>query len=431
MTNQSTEGAVDANSASAVGIISVLLMVVLAAVLFLTSQNNESQKLILADSIKQQLIATSIAARELIDPDLVDAIHDAASIENHRAAYNQALLDLRALRDEVGATYIYVLKYIDGQPLFIMDTDEKAADILGDPYKLSEVHEQAFSGVTNADVLNVVDEWGSFNTGAAPIYKEGKVIGIVSTDMEDAFLQRSMNTAVRNILILIVTLVLILGVLLAVIIILLRRVARMQKHLYRSANYDHITNLPNRNYLFNYLKENSEDSQMLKISYAVLFVDLDNFKNVNDRAGHDVGDTLLRMIAAFLEKSSSATKSLYPDVGLPGLSARIGGDEFLLILPGIANGETAIEFTQKLLNSFAEENDLKRYIKEFGVGLSIGIALHPAHATDYDELIKNADIAMYRAKAAGKNRYVIYSAHMNDNIDKLELIVRNNCGGKR
>jgi diguanylate cyclase (GGDEF)-like protein len=428
MMNKPAEKNNGTNSVRAIAIISVLLMIVLVVVLFLTIRNDNDQKKILEASIEQQLIASSIAARDMIDPALVAAINTPEDIAQNQTAYNQTLVKLRTLRDEVGATYIYVLKEIDGEVYFILDTDEQTADILGDPYELSRVHELAFLGLIGADILNVVDEWGSFNTGAVPIFKGGEVVGIVSTDIEDAFLQRSINAANLNLFILIATLIIILGVLLAVIVILLRRVSRMQQKLFRSANYDTITRLPNRNYLFSYLAKNSQDTLFTASPFALLFIDLDNFKSVNDSAGHDAGDVLLHSIAVFLEKSGAAFAARHPDAVWTSLTARIGGDEFLQILPGVASPDEAAQLAQELLDDFAQEEPLRQFIEDFSVGMSIGIALFSTDSADYDELIRFADVAMYHAKAAGKNRYALFTPEMNEDTEHLELTVRGDRG---
>jgi diguanylate cyclase (GGDEF)-like protein len=411
-------------SKKVIWIIAALLVIVLAVVLFLTIQNNQNQKAILEDSIEQQLVASSIAARDLLDPDLINSINSPADIAQHQPLYDQTLGKLRALRDEVGATYIYVLKQIDGATYFAMDTDEENPDVFGDPYELSLVHEQAFLGQTNANILNVDDEWGSFNTGATPIYDGDKVIGIVSTDIEDAYLQRSIDAANLSITVLVVTLVVVLGVLLAVIAIMLRRVSRMQHKLFKAANFDNITSLPNRNYLFNYLAKTSVDPRKSQNPYALLFIDLDNFKSVNDGAGHDAGDTLLRQIASFFQSSNQNAKTFRPDAGALDFSARIGGDEFLQVLHGVGTREQAEEIVQQILDGFNQHPDMQRFIQEFNVGMSIGVALFPENSDDYNVLIKLADVAMYHAKDSGKNRFAIYDSDMGNGSEKLQLTVR-------
>jgi diguanylate cyclase (GGDEF)-like protein len=109
---------------------------------------------------------------------------------------------------------------------------------------------------------------------------------------------------------------------------------------------------------------------------------------------------------------------------MAAFTARIGGDEFLQLLPGITNAEEAAGYAQLLLEAFAALPELHEFIAEFEVGLSIGISLFPEMGTDYDDLIIFADVAMYHAKHDGKNNFKVYSASMGDTFEGADLIVR-------
>jgi diguanylate cyclase (GGDEF)-like protein len=180
------------------------------------------------------------------------------------------------------------------------------------------------------------------------------------------------------------------------------------------ANFDAITGLPNRRYLMNYLKSISTDENKTKASFALLLIDLDNFKSVNDNAGHDAGDALLRHIAAYLDSAHENSKSFRPSAGMLNVSARIGGDEFVQIFPGVETETDAAIIAQKLLRNFSSQT-LDRYIQKYSVGLSIGVAICPLHSDDFNVLIKYADLAMYHAKKAGKSAYRVYEDEMHDN----------------
>ena len=193
----------------------------------------------------------------------------------------------------------------------------------------------------------------------------------------------------------------------------------MQKKLFDMANYDVLTGLPNRQYLMNYLTEISQKALEQQASFALLLIDLDNFKSVNDNAGHDAGDELLRDIAKYLDSMNSNSKSFRPPPGLLNVSARIGGDEFIQIIYNVETIDEVEKVAKKLLDNFRSHVN-NRNVEKYHVGLSIGAALFPYHTNNYNVLIKYADIAMYNAKSGGKNAYCIYSddMHQVDESDK-------------
>lgn len=125
-------------------------------------------------------------------------------------------------------------------------------------------------------------------------------------------------------------------------------------------------------------------------------LDLDNFKGVNDTLGHDVGDILLQAAA---ERLSAALRK-------SDTVARFGGDEFVLIIPDLKAREDAIQVAQKIVDSFCKPFLIDTH--QLVVTTSIGIAVYPHDGTDEGMLLKNADIAMYQAKQAGRARYQLY-----------------------
>jgi diguanylate cyclase (GGDEF)-like protein len=201
------------------------------------------------------------------------------------------------------------------------------------------------------------------------------------------------------------------GAMIVIVYLQQQRVRKIQEELFRQANYDVLTGLPNRQYLMNYLSCNIEMSMKKQTSFAFLLIDIDNFKLVNDSVGHDAGDELLRHIAEYLNGVHDNTKLFYPSSGALNLSVRIGGDEFVQIIPGISTVYQAHEVAKKVLENF-ESQILNEYIEKYRVGLSIGVALFPLHSTDANVLFKYADLAMYTAKKNGKNNYSIYKDKM-------------------
>ena len=397
-------------------VISVIIfsVLIMSITTFMTLKNTGDLRMILESSIKSELISASIAARGIIDIDRFDSYNSIEDIENDLEAYNQTLNELRILKDNLGATYIYALKLINGNYYFIFDTDTEE-ETLFEEYEKFEVHERAFLGEESAGIMNVSDEYGDFNTGAVPIWKNGRVIGIVSTDIRDTYVKESINTANRNAVGLILSLLLTMGAMIVIVIFQQHNVKKMQERLFKMANYDVLTGLPNRQFLMSYLSEMEEKALQKKTSFALMLIDLDNFKMVNDNAGHDAGDDLLRHIAIYLDTVHEHSKTFHPTSGSLNVSARIGGDEFVQVAPGVETEDEAEMIAKRVLENFTS-NTLDSYIERYDVGLSIGVALFPKHATNVNELINHADIAMYYAKNSGKGTYRIYNdtMHLDD-----------------
>ena len=382
-------------------------LLLLAIVVGMNVKNTINLRGILADSVKSQLISISIAAREMIDADAFVA-YDGPEVAA-RDEYQETLSRLRALCDSVGAKYIYALKKQGDAYVFVFDTDTEDEEIFIE-YELSPVHRLAFSGSNAADIMNVDDLYGSFNTGAVPIRWDGKVVGIVCTDIEDEYLGSSFETAFRNAVMLISILSVAMLTMLLIVLRLLKRLAAMRQKLRQQALYDNVTKLPNRQYLMDHLAKltSAQDPQ----SFALFFIDLDNFKRVNDNAGHDAGDELLRHIAQYLDGALENAKSFRVGSGALNIAARVGGDEFIQVVGGVDTAEKAAEIAARLLNDFKSQH-LDRYIEKYSVGLSVGVALYPYHSDNYHVIIKYADMAMYAAKRAGKNQFRIYTDELN------------------
>jgi len=176
------------------------------------------------------------------------------------------------------------------------------------------------------------------------------------------------------------------------------------------AHYDELTSLPNRS-LFNQLLNHAmKSAQRHQSKLAVLFVDLDRFKNINDTLGHDAGDSALREFSKRVRACLRASDTL----------ARMGGDEFYVLIEELADGGYAATVAQKVLHEAAQPFFI--HGQECHLSASIGIAIYPDDGTDARSLLKNADIAMYRAKADGKNAFHFYSPNKNiHTIERLAL----------
>ncbi|MDR3315236.1 MAG: GGDEF domain-containing protein [Coriobacteriales bacterium] len=412
-------------------VIAVLFTLALATTIIIAHRNYDELEAILEESVSSELISNCVAAKEIVTRhiELFYAINSEEDIWRNSEECNQVIAELRALKNTSNAAYIYVVKELNGKFYFVFDTDEEVSTKQDDDpdndmfteYTLSPVHEQAFAGKNSADLMSVEDEWGSFNTASIPLVENGEVIGIVSIDIKDDYITRAQSTSQAGSFVLTGVMIVSLVALLGLLIMLSSRNVKMHQHLYTLANHDAITGLPNRHFLFTHLAEKQRETSKNHAPFAALFIDLDNFKRVNDTAGHAAGDELLQGIAEFLHLSQRE----YTGEGIAEtLTTRIGGDEFLQLTPKVENEEDATALAQSMLKGFREQEGLKRFIQDHGVGLSIGIALYPLHGTDAVELIKYADIAMYHAKHSGKNNFAIYNATMGDAFEGEELSVR-------
>jgi diguanylate cyclase (GGDEF)-like protein/PAS domain S-box-containing protein len=160
-----------------------------------------------------------------------------------------------------------------------------------------------------------------------------------------------------------------------------------------SAEHDPLTGLPNRNLFQERLNQSLEWAESQNRLVALLFLDLNNFKDVNDQQGHHIGDLLLKTVANRLKGCLRGSDTV----------SRLGGDEFTVILPGIPSKSDAARVAQKILDTITQEFVLEGH--HLSITTSIGISFYPTDTQDQETLIKLADTAMYRAKTAGKNLY--------------------------
>ena len=167
------------------------------------------------------------------------------------------------------------------------------------------------------------------------------------------------------------------------------------------AHHDGLTDLPNRMLLKDRLGQAIEAARRQGSQLAVLFMDLDRFKHINDSLGHGVGDQLLKSVAQRLAACVRHSDTV----------SRQGGDEFVLLLSGIEHAEDAAQFAQKILADFALPHSIENH--DLHVSVSIGIGIYPADGKDVDTLLKAADTAMYHAKENGRNNYKFFEPEMN------------------
>lgn len=173
---------------------------------------------------------------------------------------------------------------------------------------------------------------------------------------------------------------------------------QMEERIRRLAHYDGLTSLPNRFLFTEFLDQALRKAHRCSKRFAIFFLDLDKFKEVNDTYGHDVGDAVLKEIATRLRGSLRQTDKI----------ARMGGDEFYVLIEDLQDGIDAAEIAEKLLEEASRPIRIGKH--EYALGVSIGIALYPYDGATAQALLRNADYAMYQAKKQNKNGYCFFSS---------------------
>lgn len=188
--------------------------------------------------------------------------------------------------------------------------------------------------------------------------------------------------------------------------------AAREEHIRYLALHDALTGLPNRMCLRDRLELALAHGHRTGTRVALLFVDLDNFKGINDSLGHGVGDELLQEVARRIRGVLRESDTL----------SRQGGDEFLIVLPDLAHGDAAARAAEEILAALAQPFALEGH--ELFTSLSLGIAVYPDDGEDYETLLKNADMALYKAKDEGKNTYRFFAEAMNRTAEERLLLRR-------
>lgn len=189
-----------------------------------------------------------------------------------------------------------------------------------------------------------------------------------------------------------------------------RKIAAARIH--HLAHHDNLTGLPNRMLFQERLRDAIAQARRAGTSIALLLLDLDKFKEVNDTLGHHVGDLLLRAVAKRLGRCVRETDTV----------ARLGGDEFAVLLTNLADADGASTVAETIIRSIAEPFGLED--SEIVCGVSVGITLFPADGLDSQSLLKNADLALYRSKNDGRGRYHFFIAEMNHEVQSRKSIER-------
>ena len=261
-----------------------------------------------------------------------------------------------SLQEAIGQPVIAVFNIVDSL------TRERCADPLA-----MAIRENRTVGLTYACLLIRRDGFESaVSDSASPIHdRKGRIIGAVIV-FHDVTTERALSAQVLH-----------------------------------AAQYDSLTKLPNRALLMDRISHSISMARRQKACVAVMFLDLDNFKHINDSLGHAIGDQLLQSVAKRLSASLRASDTV----------SRQGGDEFVILLAQITHPEDAAVSAMKILRSLSAPHLIEKH--SLHIDASIGISVWPGDGENSEVLVQNADTAMYRAKEGGRNKFKVFNSEMN------------------
>jgi diguanylate cyclase (GGDEF)-like protein len=226
---------------------------------------------------------------------------------------------------------------------------------------------------------NVKGELMYLEVYKAPFYDEdGKIIGTVGAGRDITKLKKNQTDLQRS----------------------LQKLDEHREKLEYQANHDVLTDLPNRVLFLDRLNQSINLAKRDTQEIALLFIDLDNFKDINDSLGHNVGDKILVQFAKRINKKVETTDTF----------SRLGGDEFCVVLNDIESIDFVSDFIAEIMDTSKEPFTIEN--NTLHIGMSIGIAIYPHDGVTYNALLRNADSAMYKAKDSGRNRYYFYDEEM-------------------
>lgn len=185
------------------------------------------------------------------------------------------------------------------------------------------------------------------------------------------------------------------------------------------AKYDHLTGLANRIQFQLELSKIVSNSLNQQTRFAMFYIDLNNFKSVNDRFGHFIGDQVLKVFSTRLAEALHETNLTHRNESQCDI-ARLSGDEFALVIHNVTDMDNVVQAAKNIISLFDEGFRIDNHL--FDIGISIGIAMYPDDAEDADHVIKKADIAMYSAKSGGHSAYQFYTSKLSYEIERYEKI---------
>jgi diguanylate cyclase (GGDEF)-like protein len=305
--------------------------------------------------------------------------------------------------------FIYLVYGENQQVKFLLDASDQPASEIS---QMGEVFYEASNALKDAIQKEnafvegpVTDHWGTWVSSFVPVTPTQKTSQFVLMGVDVAVVGWNKHLLKNTIVPIAITFVALMAILGLVYQNAnkewrLTQLANTSLDLAHKANVDALTGLPNRNLLDKRMSQLFSSADRTESLVAVLYVDLDHFKEVNDSFGHTIGDQLLKTAAERLAMLISDRDTI----------ARVGGDEFIILLAELENEATAINVAQKIVDAMAEQFEIEGKLLQLGA--SVGLSFYPTQNTDPYRLIHYADIAMYNAKRQGRGRFSQYDASM-------------------
>ncbi len=309
-------------------------------------------------------------------------VHDVTERKRYEKALRENEARLKEMFENMSSGVVVYLASPDGRDFFITEFNRAAESI--DKVRREEVIGKnvvdVFPGITEFGLLEVFRR--VFKSGEAEhlprtFYQDGRIAG-----WRDNYVYKLPHGEV------------------VAIYDDVTEEKQAEERLHQLAHYDVLTGLPNRALFSDRVQQAIATAKRIGERLAVMYLDLDNFKPINDTLGHDVGDLLLREVAQRLMHCVRESDTV----------SRIGGDEFVLLLTTVASEEDAFQVAQKILHALDQPFEIAG--RSLSISSSIGIALYPDHGSEEQLLIKNADTAMYHAKKNGRSSVRLYRPDM-------------------
>ncbi len=351
---------------------------------------SETQTFIAYEAEKQELIEIASAATLFIIAFALIAMYLTLHLVQKRKR-DQEVKSIFRLAVDSGRDGFYMIRPIcdeqgSATDFQIEDCNEQGATLAG--YVKKELLGKRFSEIYSGDYLEKMTQF--FRLALDKGFHEDELAVSPQSKIKAKWMQRR---AVRS------------GSSLAMTVRDISDIKAHEQALSHMANADALTSLPNRHWLNSFLPAALVQAQTRNHEVALLFIDLDNFKNINDTLGHQAGDELLKAAALRLKALVRASDHV----------VRLGGDEFTIILEQVERIDEVTRVAGKIIQSLSEPFRLGNSTGHH-IQASVGISMFPLDGRDGATLLKNADIAMYAAKAAGKNRYHFYQTHLSDTL---------------
>lgn len=381
----------------------IFLLFIIGIVLF-SYMTYHTEKAMFYKQIDERLAAVARTAVILLGPGFHDRALHPYAITDAEDKHN--ILTLSRLAEAADVTYVYTMVEENGSVYFTSSSaTAKELSTGKNLTRFFDLYDEASPAIKEVFSKHIQiyddtpDKWGTFRSIIIPMKSPNGNFYAVGADIPIDSINRMLKEQLMK------HFLFAFGLFFVSFITLMWRL----KHINKLAYFDSLTGLPNRTELTHRSDYVLSTARRKVSTFAVMFLDLDHFKEINDTLGHNIGDELLALVA----------KRLRSDLRKVDTISRMGGDEFILLLPD-TDAEGASRVAQKLLDLLTRPYYVKQH--ELTITASIGIALYPIDGEDIDTLSKNADAAMYSAKQEGRNAYRFFTDRLHRSIQRhMEL----------